>query len=296
MATIARVAPLSRRALACPSPSTLNVLRPASTVAPLQSVSQTPGRALPALKPRIQHATPKRQYHSPLHPRLPPHEYTNSQTAILTAALQHIPTHGFSTTALTLGAHDAGFLDVSIQLLPRGEFDLILFWLASRRGLLRAQVEEAALFNRAAADRGLAPQDLSVDDKTRILVLERLRLNKDIKEHWQDALAQMSLLGNIPLSLAELHALSNDILSLAGDRSVDASWYTRRAAVAGIYASAEVVMTRDQTEDLRETESFVERRFEDRHALKLKVDAVSQCISFWGNSVVGVGRSFGLKV
>lgn len=130
----------------------------------------------------------------------------------------------------------------------------------------------------------------------RILILERLHLNKEIKEHWQDALAQMSLLGNIPLSLAELHALSNDILTLAGDASVDASWYTRRAAVAGIYASAEVVMTRDPTENLRETEEFVARRFEDKEALKLKVDAVSQCASFWGNSILGVSRSFGLKI
>ena len=53
--------------------------------------------------------------------------------------------------------------------------------------------------------------------------------------------------GNIPISLTELHALSNDILSLAGDDSVDSAWYTRRAAVGAIYAAAEVVMTRDPT-------------------------------------------------
>ncbi|KAJ5232085.1 hypothetical protein N7468_005041 [Penicillium chermesinum] len=290
MASIARLAP-RRTAI------------PQSKVSlPLRSISSTPlfpvptqSRSSQAPKLRTPH-TPTRQYHSPLHPRLPPHEYTNSQTAILTAALVHVPTHGFTATSLTLGAQDAGFLSVSTQLLPRAEFDLVLFWLASRRGLLRAKVEEAALFPAAAAARGLAPQDLSVDDKVRILVLERLRLNREIKAHWADALAQMSLLGNIPLSLAELHALANDIVSLAGDTAVDASWYTRRAAVAGIYASAEVVMTRDPTEEMSETAEFVARRFEDRDALKLKVDAVSQCLSFWGNSVLGVGRSYGLKI
>jgi hypothetical protein len=35
-------------------------------------------------------------------------------------------------------------------------------------------------------------------------------------------------------------------------------------AVSAIYASAEVVMTRDPTPDLVETEAFVERRFEVR--------------------------------
>lgn len=106
----------------------------------------------------------------------------------------------------------------------------------------------------------------------------------------------MSLLSRIPISLSELHALSNDILSLAGDTSVDASWYSRRFAVSTIYASAEVVMTRDPTPELSETASFVERRFEDRDALGLKCTAVAQCASFWGNTVVGVGRSWGLKV
>ncbi|KAJ5393441.1 uncharacterized protein N7487_011082 [Penicillium crustosum] len=91
------------------------------------------------------HSLPHRTYHSALHARLPDHSYTNSQTAILTSALAHVPTHGFSATALTLGARDAGFLDVSVQLLPRGEFDLILFWLASRRGLLRGKVEEGGI-------------------------------------------------------------------------------------------------------------------------------------------------------
>lgn len=259
-----------------------------------------------------------RPYHSNLHPRLPPHEYTNSQTAILTASLPHIPTHGFTAAALTAGARDAGFLDVSVQLLPRGEFDLVLFWLASRRGLLRAKVESGEVF-------GAHGEGLSVQEKIKILVLERLRMNGDVKDVWQDvrltpfsspsffflgwfvpianitvialqALAQMSLLGNIPLSLLELHALSNDILTLAGDTAVDATWYARRMAVGAIYASAEMVMTRDPTPDLLETEAFVERRFEDKEVLKGKVEGVSSWVGFWGNTVVGVGRSWGLKI
>ncbi|KAJ6126745.1 hypothetical protein N7523_002357 [Penicillium sp. IBT 18751x] len=237
-----------------------------------------------------------RPYHSTLHPRLPDHTYNNSQTAILTASLAHIPTHGFSAESLVLGARDAGFLDVSVQLFPRAEFDLVLFWLASRRGLLRAKVEEGALFRRVADQTGRDVSSLDVEEKCRILVMERLRMNKDIKEQWSGALAQMSLLGNIPLSLTELHALSNDILCLAGDPAVDGSWYSRRLGVSAIYASAEMVMTRDPTPELSETEAFVNRRFEDKLALKQKVEGVSQCVSFMGNTAVGVGRSWGLKI
>ncbi|KAJ5814738.1 hypothetical protein N7474_006515 [Penicillium riverlandense] len=235
-----------------------------------------------------------RSYHSTHHPRPPSHTYTNSQSTILTAALPHIPSHGFSLKSLTLGARDAGFLDVSVQLLPRGEFDLILFWLASRRGLLRAKVEEGGLLQRIAAERGVS--DLGVDERVEALVLERLRMNVDVKGVWQDALAQMSLLSNIPLSLNELHALSSDILSLAGDTSVDSAWYTRRLAVAAVYASADVVMTRDPTPDLAETTAFVHRRFEDRDALAAKMQGIGECVGIWGSTAVGVGRSWGLKI
>lgn len=129
--------------------------------------------------PRVSGATSLRPFHSQFHPRLPTHEYTNSQTAILTAALEHIPAHGFTKEALIRGAHDVGFLDVSIQLFPQQEMDLILYWLASRRGLLRGKVESGGLFE------GL-PSSASVDDKVKILILERLRMNRDVIHRWQD--------------------------------------------------------------------------------------------------------------
>ncbi|KAB8224723.1 COQ9-domain-containing protein [Aspergillus novoparasiticus] len=235
----------------------------------------------------------RRSYHSEHHPDPPPHEYTNSQTTILSAALRHVPTHGFTRDALTLGARDSGFLDVSVQLLPRGEFDLVLFWLASRRGLLRASVDNG-LFEKD--ERVKAGLKLTVEEKTKLLIMERLRMNIEIRHQWQDALALMSLAGNIPLSLSELHALSSEILTLAGDASVDASWYTKRLSVAAIYASSEVVMTRDQSPGLSETEAFVERRVEDSSAIGEKLTGFKQCLGFVGSTAIGLGRSWGLKI
>lgn len=147
--------------------------------------TRTSPRTPPTQQP-LYSLLPRRNYHSALHPRLPDHEYTNSQTAILTAALAHVPTHGFTTTALTLGARDAGFLDVSVQLLPRAEFDLILFWLASRRGLLRGKVEEGGLFRRIAAEQGKDVHELGVEERVRGLIMERLQMNTEVKDVWQD--------------------------------------------------------------------------------------------------------------
>src|SRR5579871_3970571 len=70
-------------------------------------------------------------YHSYDHPSPPP--YPPAETAILSAALPHIPTHGFSDKSLVLGARDAGYLPISLNLLPRGVFELVMFWLVSRR-------------------------------------------------------------------------------------------------------------------------------------------------------------------
>ena len=106
----------------------------------------------------------------------------------------------------------------------------------------------------------------------------------------------MSFPSNIPLSLSELHALSSDILSLAGDVSVDASWYTKRLSVSAIYASAEVVMTRDSSPDFSDTEAFVSRRLEDCEVVGSKISAVTQCLGFMGSTAAGVGRSWGLRI
>lgn len=112
----------------------------------------------------------------------------------------------------------------------------------------------------------------------------------------QQALALMSMPSNIPLSLSELHALSSDILHLAGDTSVDASWYTKRLSVSAIYASAEVVMTQDSSPDLSATEAFVTRRVEDSKAIGDKLSGAKQCLGFMGTTAVGLGRSWGLKI
>jgi len=75
-----------------------------------------------------------------------------------------------------LGARDMGFLDVSIQLFSRQEMDLIVFWLASRRGLLRSKVENGLFEGKG---------QLGVDEKIKTLILERLKMNNEIIHRWQ---------------------------------------------------------------------------------------------------------------
>lgn len=75
-----------------------------------------------------------------------------------------------------MGARDVGFLDVSIQLLSRQEMDLVLYWLASRRGLLQAKVQNGLFEGKQS----------SIDEKIKALVIERLRMNSKVVHRWQD--------------------------------------------------------------------------------------------------------------
>lgn len=112
-----------------------------------------------------------RAYHPQERDRPPP--FSSTESAILSSALSHVPTHGFSNTALANGARDAGYLDVSVNLFPRGAFDLIIYHLVTQRRALKHTVQ----FPEA--------KHLGIGAKVRSLALHRLRANQSTIRHWQ---------------------------------------------------------------------------------------------------------------
>ena len=106
----------------------------------------------------------------------------------------------------------------------------------------------------------------------------------------------MSLLGNIPAALKELNALSDEIWYLAGDTSVDTSWYTKRASLATVYASSELFMTTDNSTDFQETEHFVDRRLEDVQTIGGTLGHLGQFVGFWAGTSVNLARSWGFRL
>lgn len=106
----------------------------------------------------------------------------------------------------------------------------------------------------------------------------------------------MSLAGNIPASLRELHLLSDEIWFLAGDKSVDTSWYTKRATLSTIYAATEVFQTTDQSTDGKDTEAFLDRRLEESRVLGSAVRNLGEWASFQGVAAVNLARSWGMRI
>lgn len=112
-----------------------------------------------------------RTYFSIYHPD--PRPFSPAQDRILSAALDRVPQYGFTEDALVLGAKDAGYLDVTVQLFPRGVFDLINYHLVTQRLALKDNVQ----FSSAA--------NLGLTSKVKSLAMARLRANKDIIHQWQ---------------------------------------------------------------------------------------------------------------
>lgn len=107
-----------------------------------------------------------RSYFSIHHPNTP--TFPETQDRILSAALARVPEYGFTDEALVLGCKDEGYLDVSVQLFPRGVLDLINYHLVTRRLRLKDDVQ--------------FPQggQLGLGAKVRTLAMARLRANTDI--------------------------------------------------------------------------------------------------------------------
>jgi ubiquinone biosynthesis protein COQ9 len=126
-----------------------------------------------APRPRLQ-PLPRRAYHSYSHPP-PPGPFNPTEQLLLSSAYAHVPAHGFTTEALALGARDAGYLDISTNLLANGVFDLIRWHLVTRR---EALVSRAGELDAAAGMR--------TADKVFELTWQRLLGNSEVISRLQE--------------------------------------------------------------------------------------------------------------
>ena len=223
-----------------------------------------------------------RFYHSYEHDRPPP--FNPTEDRILSAALSHVPTHGFTTTALTQGARAVGYLDISTNLFPAGPFSIVNYHLVTQRLALAKEATPAS------------HESSNIPTNIKTLILRRLHANKTIIHQWQEALALLATPTHLPTSLRELALLSDEILFLAGSTDVTSVWYTNRAGLAVIYASAELFMTTDTSKDFVETEEFLSRRLEEGENIKNVVAGIGAWASIQAGGLVDGLRSKGVRI
>lgn len=142
------------------------------TRSPFRAFLQCPATLRPTLY-RTFTSTAVRPYYSYEHDEVPP--YPEPESTILSAALTHVPLQGFTQSALRSGLRDTGYRDASANLFPRGEFEVVLYHLTTRRLGLKHRVQ-------------FGEDERRVGRKVRALVLERLRANIDagVVPRWQE--------------------------------------------------------------------------------------------------------------
>ena len=176
-AFVARISPLCRaHKNLYLSPSPASAIIPKTFRPPAAVPATTTTTAVSAA------ATP-RLYHSYDHPP-PPGVFNQTEKAILSAAYTHVPEHGFTQHALALGARDAGYLDISTNLLPNGPFSLIQYHLLTQREALAPRSSE--IFDQQQGEAAPSAGQWAVSDKVERLTWERLLGNRDVNHRWQE--------------------------------------------------------------------------------------------------------------
>ena len=106
--------------------------------------------------------------------------YNATEDAILSAAMRHVPEHGFTEKALALGAEEAGYLDLSsVNLFPQRAFELVNYHLVTERLRLKDRLQFEEIEEKLHTKLG-------VGARVRLLAIERLMANKDVVGRWQE--------------------------------------------------------------------------------------------------------------
>ncbi|KAM6224792.1 ubiquinone biosynthesis protein COQ9, mitochondrial [Rhynchocyon petersi] len=180
------------------------------------------------------------------------------QDRILTAALEFVPTHGWTAEAIAEGAQSLGLSSAAASMFGSDGSELILHFVTQCNARLTCELEnEHKLVQLGQTEK--KKTDVFLRDAVRT----RLRMLIPYIEHWPRALSILMLPHNIPSSLSLLTSMVDDMWHYAGDQSTDFNWYTRRAVLAGIYNTTELVMMQDSSPDFEDTWRFLENRIND---------------------------------
>ncbi|XP_048371196.1 ubiquinone biosynthesis protein COQ9, mitochondrial [Sphaerodactylus townsendi] len=180
------------------------------------------------------------------------------QNQILKAALEFVPTHGWTADAVAEGAKSLGLSVAAAGLFQNDGSELVLHFVSQCNSQLSELLEE----QHKMVQLGQAEKK-KTDQFLKDAVEARLRMLIPYIEKWPQAISILLLPHNIPASLNLLTSMVDDMWHYAGDQSTDFNWYTRRAVLAGIYNTTELVMLQDTSPDFEDTWSFLENRVAD---------------------------------
>lgn len=193
---------------------------------------------------------------------------------LLRATLSHVPFDGWTGRALQAGARDIGLSPAeAANAFPGGPVEMIEFMSteADQRMLEALEREDVAA--------------LKVRERVAVGVRRRLELYVSDREAIRRALAVLALPQNGPLALRLLYRTVDAIWYAAGDTATDFNFYTKRALLAGVYASTVLTWLDDRTSGCEETWRFLDRRIADTMRLPQLAQRLAQPLRWLPNPV-----------
>ncbi|KAL7750455.1 Ubiquinone biosynthesis protein coq9, mitochondrial [Sorochytrium milnesiophthora] len=213
------------------------------------------------------------------------HSADNTRDALLSAALDLVPAYSFTQQALSEAAHDLGLSPIATGLADNGPRDVIE--LLMDRGISRVRERHAEL-TESQEIRSLGTTGLVRD-----LCRERLRFMTPYIEQWPDAAKILARPSNVPFAAHQLHRLADEIWHLAGDKSYDLNYYSKRALLSSMYLATELFMTQDKSADFARTFEFLDTRFAHSATVGKTVGFLQHNISWGLGNLRGIAASKG---
>ncbi len=176
----------------------------------------------------------------------------NDRYRLLLASLPHVTFDGWTETALKAGAADAGYDPADVaRFFPGGACEAVI--------ALSAWADRRMTEAVAAADLSA----LRHSEKIAFAVRARLEAVAPYREAVRRSIAFMALPPHATAGMSMLYRTIDEMWRAVGDRSVDFSFYTKRALLAGVVSATTLYWLDDASEDSSESWAFLDRRLAD---------------------------------
>ncbi|MFM8681768.1 MAG: COQ9 family protein [Alphaproteobacteria bacterium] len=172
--------------------------------------------------------------------------------ALLAAALAHVPFDGWSPATLAAGARDAGLDEgEALRAVPGGPVEAFGVWSTDAD---RAMVEALEAMDLGA---------MRTRDRIAAAIRHRLAAVAPHREALRRALGVLAMPHNAPRAADLTWRTVDAIWRVAGDRSTDWNFYSKRGLLAGVYGATLLRFLEDRSEGSAESWAFLDRRIED---------------------------------
>lgn len=177
---------------------------------------------------------------------------TDHRNIILEHVLRLVPFDGWSQYTLRTAAKGAGLSEADLKrTFPRGVEDCVAYFFASADAALKEALPESELAG------------LRVPARIEKIILTRLANWLPVREAVRRVVSHNALPWNSAAALKTLYCTVDLMWRLAGDKSTDFSFYTKRITLAAVYSSTLLFWLDDMSGKQEETAAFLGRRLEN---------------------------------